>query len=289
MNASALDYLAKIEAAQDLPTLPAVITFVLQQIRDPNTSAQDIGRAVSSDVALSSKVLRIVNSAFYGFGGRISTMTQAVVILGFNTIKSAILGVSVINSLRHIGHSIALDKEDFWRHSIATAASARTLCYRVAPMLAEEAFIAGILHGSGLLLIDQFGGDEIERVLARAQREEIPVSSASQLELGFSTADLGAALMHRWNFPENLVSVVRHVPLSEDLPELSEESLMLTAAVHYGRIFAMALSLGEGGEVVIPRRSIEAGQLLRLRKADIDTLMNDSLEAYGAAAMFLTD
>src|ERR1043166_8004865 len=111
----------------DLPPLPAVVTKIMQTVNDPDTSAEDLNRLISMDQGLSSKVLRIVNSAYYGFPKLISTITHAVVILGFNTVRNLVLGVSAFGMLPQKGMSSGLNRTKFWEHSVATAVAASVL------------------------------------------------------------------------------------------------------------------------------------------------------------------
>src|SRR5579871_2886367 len=141
----------------DLPPLPAVVTRIMQTINDPGTSAEELSRLVSLDQGLSSKMLRIVNSAYYGFPKRISTITHAVVILGFNTVRNLVLGVSAFGMLPQKGVSSGLDRMKFWEHSVATAVAANVLSKQRQPQTRsamEEAFVAGLLHDVGKLFLD---------------------------------------------------------------------------------------------------------------------------------------
>src|SRR5437764_5120821 len=105
----------------DLPPLPAVVTRIMQTINSPTTSADELSRLISLDQGLSSKILRIVNSAYYGFPKRISTITHAVVILGFNTVRNLVLGVSAFGMLPQKASASGLNRTKFWEHSVAVA------------------------------------------------------------------------------------------------------------------------------------------------------------------------
>src|SRR5215467_3839166 len=108
----------------DLPPLPAVVTRIMETVNDPNACAEELNRLISLDQGLSSKMLRIVNSAYYGFPKRISTITHAVVILGFNTVRNLVLGVSAFGMLSRKAGSGGLNRTKFWEHSVATAVAA---------------------------------------------------------------------------------------------------------------------------------------------------------------------
>src|SRR5262249_2268269 len=138
----------------DLPPLPVVVTRIMETINDPNTSAEDLHRLIALDQGLSSKILRIVNSAYYGFPKRISTITHAVVILGFNTVRNLVLGVSAFGMLSQKSSAAGLNRTKFWEHSVATAVGASVLAKKKRPKsraVVEEAFLGGLLHDIGEL------------------------------------------------------------------------------------------------------------------------------------------
>ncbi|MDQ2798788.1 MAG: HDOD domain-containing protein, partial [Armatimonadota bacterium] len=147
---------------QDLPPLPAVIVRVMQTINDPNTSATDLNRLISGDQALASKVLRLVNSSYYGFPRRISTITHAVVILGFNTVRNLTTSLGVFNAFDTRNQRTALNREEFWSHSIGTAVAAGVIGKRkgIPTKSTEEVFVGGLMHDVGKLFLDQFFPDQ---------------------------------------------------------------------------------------------------------------------------------
>ena len=147
---------------QDLPPLPAVIVRVMQTINDPNTSAADLNRLISADQALASKVLRLVNSSYYGFPRKISTITNAVVILGFNTVRNLTTSLGVFNAFDAQGQKTALDRDEFWAHSLGVAVAAGVIARRkgIGSKSVEEVFIGGLMHDIGKLFLDQYFPDQ---------------------------------------------------------------------------------------------------------------------------------
>src|SRR2546421_2324499 len=119
----------------DLPPLPAVVTRIMQTINNPMTGADELSRLIALDQGLSSKVLRIVNSSYYGFPKRISTITHAVVILGFNTVRNLVLGVSAFGLLGQKSMPYGLNRSKFWEHSIATAVGGGVVARRRLPKM----------------------------------------------------------------------------------------------------------------------------------------------------------
>jgi len=144
--------LAKIVGkVEGLPTLPSVVARINQLIDDPNASAGDINEVISHDLALSAKILKLVNSAFYGFPRRISSMTHAVVILGFNSVRNIALTAFVFDAFDT--GALPFGHRNFWVHSVGTAVTADALATRAGLHIGDDAFVAGLLHDLGKVRI----------------------------------------------------------------------------------------------------------------------------------------
>jgi putative nucleotidyltransferase with HDIG domain len=195
----------------DLPPMPAVVTRIIETINNPDTSAEELNRLISMDQGLSSKVLRIVNSAYYGFPKRISTLTHAVVILGYNTIRNLVLGVSAFGLLNQKSMPYGLNRMQFWEHSVATAAGAGMLARKCLPRqrsAPEEAFIGALLHDIGALFLDSYFPVQYAVAMAFAGREKRGSRDAENLVLGIDHMIVGRRIAEYWNFPPHLVAII---------------------------------------------------------------------------------
>lgn len=144
-----------INEIQNLPTLPQVVGRISSAIDDPKTSAQYLASIIISDAPLSTKVLKLVNSAYYGFQRKITTITQATVLLGFNSIKNVILTTSVFDFFNHSNtYSHQFNAVKFWEHSLGTAIACKVLSKRLFFGKPEEAYLAGLLHDIGKMVIN---------------------------------------------------------------------------------------------------------------------------------------
>jgi HD-like signal output (HDOD) protein len=195
----------------------ATITRLMQ---DPRTSAEELGRAIATDPALVSKVLKLVNSAFYGFPGRISTITQAIVILGFSTIRNVVLTTSVLKVFGS-SKSPGFDVEYFWEHSLLTGAIAKSLALEKDLPFTEETFIAGLLHDMGRMVLSQRLTPEFEKVAAFKEKTGVSLLEAEKAVLGLTHGEVGGWLARKWNLPVPFVDVMRyhHFPLEAPAPE----------------------------------------------------------------------
>jgi HD-like signal output (HDOD) protein len=212
LNPESSELKVLVQKITDLPTLPAMMATITRLMQDPRTSADELGRAISTDPSLVSKVLKLVNSAFYGFPGRISTITQAIVILGFSTIRNVVLTTSVLKAFGKSG-TPGVDVGKFWEHSLLTGAIARSLAMEREAHFVEETFIAGLLHDMGRIVLSQKLPEEFAKV-AEAKQKGMPQLEAEQRMLHLTHGDIGGWLARKWNLPMPFAEVMRlhHFP-----------------------------------------------------------------------------
>jgi HD-like signal output (HDOD) protein len=230
-----------IAEISQLRPLPAVAVRVTELTESDRFSAHELASVISSDQALTATILRLSNSAYYGFPRRISTVRDAVVLLGFRAVRSATLATCVMGTLRG---SHNLDGHAFWRFSVSVGLIAEMLA-RTAGLHQEQAFTAGVLHNVGLLALDAHRPAALARAIELAHTTGVTVREAERNVLGFSDAELGGALAEHWNFPPELVDAVRdHAQPLDVLPDPHS----LTAFVLRGRIFTRANGIPDGVE-----------------------------------------
>jgi putative nucleotidyltransferase with HDIG domain len=239
---------ATIEAITDLPTLPVIVSEISSQIANPSTNAADIGRLIERDQILTSKVLRLVNSAYYGFPKQIKSIQHAVVILGFNKVKTVIVTASVFGAFG-ARQAAELDVLRFWQHSLGVAISSKV----VAEMMglahsAEDAFIGGLLHDIGKVILDQFQPAIYGPIVKYANDKGILLVEAEKEVMGLTHATVGEWIMEKWRLPPAIVQMVS----SHHTPNRSMERRELITSIHLGDILARALGIGSGGDQRMP-------------------------------------
>jgi len=231
----------------ELRPLPVVALRVLELAEGDRFSAHELAQTVSADQALTAKILRLSNSAYYGFPRRITTVRDAVVLLGFRAVRSATLASCVIEALP--GGTV-MDPQEAWRFSVSVGMLAEVLS-RATREHTDEAFTAGVLHNIGRLAMDQHRPDDLRRSMEVAKTRGWTVAQAERQVLGYTDAEVGGALALHWNFPPNLAdAVARHNLDVNALPDPQS----LAAFVIRARMFARASGLTDGVE----QPSIEA-------------------------------
>ena len=203
----------------DLPPLPAVVSRIMQIVNDPNATAEDMNRLISMDPGLTSKVLRIVNSAYYGFPKRVSTITQAVLILGFSTIRNLVMGVSAFGLLSRKSMPYGLNRDRFWEHSVAVAVSGSVIAKRRLPKnrnAADDAFIGGLLHDLGALFLDSYFPLQYAVALTFASHEKKSARESELAVLSLEHGMVGRKIADHWNFPGHIASMIgeHHEPMT---------------------------------------------------------------------------
>lgn len=229
---------------RDLPALPTVVTEVLRVTRDPDSSVFDLTEVLARDQALTAKVLRLANSALFGFPRRIATLSDAVVLLGFHTIKSLAIAGSAFSVMDRAVEGYGLERGWMWQHGIAAGAAARFLAKKWRPALAEEAFIGGLLHDLGKIVLDSYVGEAFDEIIKKVRRENKPFASAERDILGFDHAAVGALVAEAWALPGDLVAAVRY----HHSPSEATEDTALVGLAHLGNIVALSTGFGVGAD-----------------------------------------
>ncbi len=267
-----------------LPTLPVMLSQINRLMVNPRTSAKEVGQLISSDPAITSKILRVVNSSFYGFPNRITTITHAIVILGFNTIKSIVLSSSIFDTFKGDGLEKRFNRMDFWKHSIGVGAVAKVLGRRRGYTSTEEFFIAGLLHDVGKIIIDQHLHEEFLEILDRVWNKGGKLMiEAEEDVLGVTHAELGGWLFERWNLSKGLVECItaHHNPaIAKELPEHA-------AVIHIADVIARAMGIGNGGDPMIPVVSSHAWELIEIPISKLESIVEEADEEVERAMVFL--
>ncbi|MGD0231611.1 MAG: HDOD domain-containing protein [Syntrophorhabdales bacterium] len=263
----------RIETVQTLATIPAVASRLLELVADPTVSLAEISRFVSHDPVLATKVLRMVNSPIYGFPGRISSVNQAVLLLGLNVVRGLLIGVSVFDLMQQT--MIGL-----WEHSLGCAILARLISKKKGLRDTEEISIHGLLHDIGkVVLVLQFP-KEYEKVMSRAQAEECTVYEAEDDYFPTTHATVGAWIAEQWSFPRRLIDVIA----CHHRPQLSKVAPMETAIVHFADILLRSRGFGFAGDFAVPLLHPSSWELIGLSESDIGDILKESEDLLEEAA-----
>ncbi len=195
----------------DIPPIPQAAIQVQSLVEDPDTTARDLASVISSDPVLTAQLLKHANSDFYGFPRTIGTVPLAVVVLGFDAVRETALGISALSVVNAVFDQDLFDQEKFWSHSLAVGVGARIVAREWRITLPGEAFVAGLMHDLGRLILASNWAENYSEVFRRIMSEERDACSVEKEELETDHAEVAGWLIERWNLPERLhESVAQH-------------------------------------------------------------------------------
>ncbi len=267
----------KIEQIENLPTLPEVASRLMRVINDPITTAVDVASLISRDPSLTAKVLRLANSAFYGIPRTVTTVHNAVVILGLKVINTMVFSISVVKMFPDEGKDTGFSRREFWAHSLACAVLARALATRmrrIALFDPEECFCAGLIHDIGRVVLDQFFHEEFIAAHQLARKENISLGEAEKKIFGFDHADVGDWLTARWELPQEIRLPIVHHHHPREAPMAKEVS----GLVHLADYLCYQIDFGTPGIKTQPVFDAELAAQLGFSNEDFDTIRAEALE-----------
>ena len=261
MNKAARESLNRLKRRmKDLPSIPSSLARIINILDDPRSSARDLSLAISRDQAITAKILKIVNSAYYGFPRRIDALDHAVAMLGYRSIRDIILVTTLLEEASSSKDIPALDRKKLWEHAAACGGAARTIAQKTGMTKADSVFLAGLLHDIGKVLLDAFLNKEYRLAVKEAQEQGILLLEAEQRVLGANHTIFGHWLSEEWNLP----SILSHAVLYHHTPTQSKDHYQMACLVHLGDIMARSLEHGHGGDDCIPVVNREAWASLKM-------------------------
>jgi HD-like signal output (HDOD) protein len=209
----------KIEKITNLPTLPEIVPEIMRIINNPGSSSGDVANAISHDPALSTRILRLANSAFYGIPRSIASINNAIVILGFKVVGTIVVSLSVFDMFPSDKKNDLFNRRAFWRHCTGCGLLCRFLAEKISasfPFDAEEAFCAGLLHDIGKVVMEQYMHDDFHKALLFAKKNHLPQYNAEKETLKYTHADVAGWLTSNWDLPLHLQlpMIFHHEPVS---------------------------------------------------------------------------
>ena len=224
----------------EIATLPEVTMRIIEVVQDPRSTAHDLHKIVSHDPALSARVLRVVNSAFYGLPGQIASIDRAIMLLGLNAVKNIAIAASLSKMFKSAVVCDDFSGRDLWTHSVAVGACNKLLTNMMGLALPDEAFLAGLIHDLGLVSVLQCCQSSLPEIV-KLTKAGAPFRKAEEATIGTNHEEIGSTLAMRWKFPRSFhfVTGYHHRPM-----ELAQENRLLVLVTHVSDILCSQQELG---------------------------------------------
>ena len=236
-----------------LVSLPEVCLRVNEMLDEPSVTAADLGNVISQDTSLTARLLKIVNSSYYGFQAKIETVSRAVTVVGLRELRGLVIAASAVETFSNVPDEI-LNKVRFWRHSLYCGVIARLLAEKCHVLHSERLFVAGLLHDIGKLVIAQRLPLETKKIVLQSDSEGRSEFDVEQELLGFNHAEVGGELMRAWNMPETLFESVAY----HHEPKRADVGVMETCLIHIANIFTDEAEQGLDMKEETPLREIDS-------------------------------
>jgi putative nucleotidyltransferase with HDIG domain len=203
------EILQKLDRIKEVPTLPTIVYELTKLLQDPDTSVAKISQTIEKDQAMSLKILKLVNSAFYGFKSKVSDIRNAVIMLGFNAVRNAIVSIAVIGAFPRKNALNGFDITDFWKHSLAVAVTSKSISVNSRVNSPDNCFVGGLLHDIGKVLLAQYFQEQFASAWQTMQNDRSSFYEAERKALPTTHAVIGSHLAGRWQLPQGLVDTIR--------------------------------------------------------------------------------
>ncbi|MBC7963504.1 MAG: HDOD domain-containing protein [Steroidobacteraceae bacterium] len=258
-----------IMTAGDLPTIPVVATKVMQLMESENASSDEIARVVASDPAVAARVLKISNSSFYGCQRQIQTLSHAIVVLGFSTLKSLVVAASVKQVYKPYG----LTEKMLWEHSFGAGLAARIIAKKTHRVNEEEAFLGGLFHDIGKNIMNFLDNQKFQTVMQICYNDAVSFAEAERQVYSYTHSEVGALVIKKWNFPDILMKAVLKHHTFDFTGDEDPYQVSLTCVVGLANLFCHKTGIG----VRKPDENLDLLQTFPAQMLALDQKMLDSL------------
>jgi len=263
-------------------SLPDVYVRLSSVVADPRSSAADVGLVIAEDPGLTARLLKLVNSAMYGFPSKIETVSHAISIVGTAQLQDLALATSVIRLFASMPQEL-VTMESFWRHSVACGVAARALASRRREVNVERFFVAGLLHDIGRPIMFMQVPEEARAAVTRSRETGESLYLVEHQVLGFDHSHVGHALLEQWKLPPSLrESVAQH-----HYPERASRFPVETAVVHVADVIANALRFGSSGEPGIPALHAKSWDAIGVPATVLSDVIGEVEEHYETAVQVM--
>lgn len=284
MNLNKPDPYNLVRGLTKVASLPTIFFKVEEVLANPKSSNKLLADILSEDTALVARLLRLANSSFYSLPGKVETITQAITIIGTHQLRDAVLASSIVSVFRDIPDDI-VNMESFWRHSVACAVTCRILATLRKDANIETAFLSGLLHDIGRLVLYKVKPKEMGELLAQCRETGELLYKAEQKHFGFDHALIGSLLLQEWELPKRHIETTGY----HHKPARARSYPAETSMVHVSDIIANSIIEGSSGEKFTPPLNSQAWDSLGLDDDSTTFIIEELNKQFAVAVSFVLE
>ena len=269
-----------------MPPLPVTVTKILDVCNNPKTSPVDLNKIISLDPVLMARVLKLINSAYYGLSQQVTSLVRAIIMLGINTVKNLALSTAVLGTIGKNENASSLNMDGFWRHSLCTGVTAKMIAKKrnVDPKYIEEYFISGLLHDIGKIPLNNRLPEEYVLAMSTSDTEQLPLYKSEEDIIGINHADVGKLLVENWKLGPDILDTVAHHHSVEDYKGPHIDMLYAVAAANF---FANSTDMGFSGDRYPEKLPYRIFEYLGIDWEFFDSIEEDVKKEIERARIFL--
>ncbi len=269
-----------------MPSLPITVAKILEITKNPASTPNDLNRVISLDPVLTGRVLKLINSAYYGLGSQITSIVKAIIMLGLNTIKNLAISTAILGTVTKKENFKALNMDSFWRHSIAVGVTAKIIARKmnINKRLVDEYFIAGLLHDIGKIVINQHFDQLYVEVIQESDSQSIPLFIKEEELMKITHSGVGEKISEKWQLTGALHDCIsfHHNP-----SEASEEHRRIVFSIAISNYFCIENEIGFAGDRCPEALSPEIWDFLGISESDLYRAESEINDEITKASVFL--
>ena len=274
---------ALVNKSLELVSPPSTYSNINDLMNNPNSSADDISEVINIDPGLTARLLKVVNSPFYGFPSQIKTISRAITIIGTRELTHLVLATSVISAFKGIPANL-INLDEFWRHSLACAITSKLLAVHCGYRAPERFFISGLLQNIGSLILYQSLPELAREAINNAKSGNGTLSETERLVMGFDHSEVGQALVKAWRLPDSLEAVVSYHHKPSQAKQFENE----VAIIHIADIMVSSAELGHSGDRHVPPLDPKAWEQLDIEPQILPKILQQVTEQLDDLAAVMT-
>lgn len=277
---------AAVAEVGEIATLPEVTLKIIEIVEDPKSTARDLHEVIKNDPALATRILKVVNSAFYGLPGQVASLDRAIVLLGLSAVKNVAIAASMTRLFRGGEQIEGFSAMELWRHSITVAVASRQLTAAQGKPNGDESFLAGLIHDLGILVERQVYPRKLAEIIARHTTEGGNFTELEREVIGADHQAFGMALANKWRFPRMLCAAIGY---HHNLPALAQENREFPTVVHVADVIACKAGIGFSKTAADGEVDAELLELLKLSPEQLQEVQDELPERVHTAESLFGD